>query len=53
MLGPRGSSNVRRLTALVVLSSFVAMSTPASAGADDFDERRMQAQVLYDQAFKL
>lgn len=53
MLGPRGSSNVRRLTALVVMSSLAAMSTPAFAAGDEPDERRMQAQVLYDQGMKL
>lgn len=53
MLGPRGSSNVRRLTALVVISSLAAMSTPAFAAGDEPDERRMQAQVLYDQGLKL
>ena len=53
MLGLRGTSNVRRLTALLVFSSLVAMSTAASAAGDESDERRMQAQTLYDQGVKL
>ncbi len=53
MLGPSGSSNMRRLSAILAVSSLVAMSTPASAAGDEVDERRMQAQTLYDQGLRL
>ncbi|MBX3205336.1 MAG: PEGA domain-containing protein [Labilithrix sp.] len=53
MLGQRGSSNVRRLTVMLVFSSLAATSVPAWAAGDEFDERRMQAQALYDQGVKL
>ena len=52
MFGLRGST-VRRLMALLVISSLVAMSRPAFAAEDESDERRMQAQSLYDQGVKL
>jgi hypothetical protein len=61
MLGSRGFFHVRRLTAHLVLASLTAVSGPAmaagepatAAGEDASDERRMQAQSLYDQGLKL
>ena len=51
--GGRSSSNVRRVTALLGVSSVVAFAAPAFAADDESDERRMQAQSLYDQGMKL
>lgn len=53
MHGNRGSSRVRRSAAIFVLSAMSAISTPAFGAGDEIDERRMQAQVLYDQGMKL
>ena len=43
----------RRATASLVCSLLVTMSAPAQAAGEGLEERRMQAQTLYDQGLEL